>query len=485
MSGRDCHVCRHSIEEHLSGQCQTWIGGGTCGCQSPVPQIIALQRELAAKDAEIEAWRSHYEATQANWDLCLTERDDLREENEALKKEVASAKILNTIPMSEIARYQRELHFQRQENEALKRQRDEWKGYCTGMQEEIRAAQAERDAAIHYREDLKRHLGNLLAVIHQDGGHHQSTHGDVASSRDAETTFLALLQENEILRRQRDEWMKISHAWEDDVTKLREENETNRKNFIAALNAASDLAINGILAEVTRLRLENEALKLHKVEYEEMLVKNANKIVDTMTENEDLKQERAEIAEELGHYRAVQEIDPSSDAFLDTCEDLETLRASAQSLIFTTRTLQKRAERERDEFKKAFTQADKDAINALWNFDPEIPYTAGGFGPGFVIDIFRTHLQVAWATIAELKQDQLETRDLLETHRLRIEAHMNTVAEQAKLIEQARKVFGIIPRELMQVVGPPYQMKFTPDGFRVFCDAARALEAKDKNASLL
>lgn len=43
--------------------------------------------QLAAKNVEIEAWRSHYEAALANWDRCRTERDELREENEALKRE--------------------------------------------------------------------------------------------------------------------------------------------------------------------------------------------------------------------------------------------------------------------------------------------------------------------------------------------------------------------------------------------------------------
>jgi hypothetical protein len=46
---------------------------------------------------------------------------------------------------------------------------------------------------------LRRHLGNLLAVIHRDGGHYRSEHGDEKATSDAIAAVLVMRQEREEL----------------------------------------------------------------------------------------------------------------------------------------------------------------------------------------------------------------------------------------------------------------------------------------------
>lgn len=68
---------------------------------------------------------------------------------------------------------------------------------------------------------------------------------------------------------------------------------------------------------------------------------------------------------------------------------------------------------ERDSYKEAFTQAEKEAIKALWDDDPHIPYVAGGGGPGKVIEHFKTERDAAQTKHANLVAAWNKLRSML------------------------------------------------------------------------
>lgn len=57
---------------------------------------------------------------------------------------------------------------------------------CTSLFARMKIAETERDEWIACHAQLYRKLGNLLAVIHRDGGHYESEHGTEKACADAE-----------------------------------------------------------------------------------------------------------------------------------------------------------------------------------------------------------------------------------------------------------------------------------------------------------
>jgi len=150
------------------------------------PLSIAL-RELDEARHKLEICMA------ANSDVAriAKERDEAIKQNAKLQKQIEGLNNFANERFDEIQRV-------RLERDEAKGEIEAWRNKWTCAVEMAARAENERDEAV-------RHLRDLLAILHSDGGHHTDNVGLAVSTLDASKKFESLINERENMRTERDE----------------------------------------------------------------------------------------------------------------------------------------------------------------------------------------------------------------------------------------------------------------------------------------
>jgi len=129
----------------------------------------------------------------------------------------------------------------------IERQRDEARAEIKRLRDALRKLFIKplRDAE-RERDEARRDLGEILAIIHRDGGHYTGEHGISKSVADAHATWAAMVAERDELKAKLE--AELPAMWREDIASLNE--------CLERVERERDEA----LAQVARREREHEAL---------------------------------------------------------------------------------------------------------------------------------------------------------------------------------------------------------------------------------
>jgi uncharacterized coiled-coil DUF342 family protein len=151
------------------------------------------EREHARKDLGATDREGLRDAAQR----VVRERDEARQQLADEKLESASWRAKTRDKGHSAREVAKERDKARTEVERLRAERDDAR-VCLKFAEAVRdAVIQESERAEQERDEARRALGEILAVIHRDGGHHTGEHGITQSVADAHATWAAMVQERD------------------------------------------------------------------------------------------------------------------------------------------------------------------------------------------------------------------------------------------------------------------------------------------------
>lgn len=111
----------------------------------------------------------------------------------------------------------------------LSRKYDMWRGFVEVMSDQVTDLIAKVERAEAGRDESRRHLGELLAVIHRDGGQYQAEHGAAKATQDALSKLSSLRCELYDLRGEYEETAALFGAWKQRAEQAESERDEARE----------------------------------------------------------------------------------------------------------------------------------------------------------------------------------------------------------------------------------------------------------------